>query len=191
MVDRDVKPLDIATATYPSTFPSVMAVVQKETYDSVPHWEVCPVGTTNHFFWEKEATVKLIASNNPHLKDIPQLPEIKEDIVAALAKIGLNNPTAGEVGAYKAASKKKYTEEDMIIAMMVAGRWGNLLNKSLRQLGEDMMNTRVPKYLASLTQQPIAIECEMVKWPGETWMTVEYEPKVDKDNKITGRYIYE
>lgn len=156
----------------------------------------------------------IIGSNDPSLKDIPQLPEIEENIIAALAKVGLDNPTAGEVYAYKAASKNKYSEEDILEAIRKARmeRYDSLEKKVVG------FSYTKKEILESLTKQPTAIEVEMEvdaddkrNWyedvpSGKYWedepippskdrlyTNAKYlKPKVDKDNRlIVKKWIYE
>lgn len=95
---------------------------------------------------------RIIGASDPSLKDIPQLPEIEENIIAALAKVGLDNPTAGEVYAYKAASKK-YSEEDILEAIRKARmeRYDSLEKKVVG------FSYTKKEILESLTKQPISV----------------------------------
>lgn len=120
---------------------------------------------------------KVIASSNPSL-GLPIIPSLEEDVVAALAKIGLNNPTAGEVGAYKAAKgEKKYTEKEIVKAyeMGKSDAWKDL---------DDQLDGN--QYLESLTPKvkELVIEWEIVTAQNPN---IEYDyngPKLSSKGEI-------
>lgn len=157
----------------------------------------------------------IIGSSNPALSTLPSLPEIEEDI-EELARNN-NSPLLGYDGdkgiagkiftcaiknfkdGYRAASKNKYSEEEAFGALVIAIElWqlksddGNL--KILYDTFKETLKT------IDMAPKPIAIEVEM-KFK-EAFGAIDcsdpddgpygsYYPKVDKDNKILGRYIYE
>lgn len=107
----------------------------------------------------------IVFTNNPSL-GLPLLPDIIDIGVEALLKgqkvypMGdVNNELAlgGYIRGYKAASAKKYTEEDMYnVAKLCALASGNANNYS-----ETMTEQRVKSFIQSLSPKPIAVEVEM------------------------------
>lgn len=137
--------------------------------------------------------------------NLPLLPAVEEDINKIPYEVASEimekhwTPVTGpEILAYKlgykAASKKKYSEEDMEAAVA----FGITLERFKTDPHKLSDTEEFKGFIQSLNPLPIAIEVEMEDqggWAGDFderkfWME-RLVPKVDKTNTIIGRYIYE
>lgn len=127
----------------------------------------------------------IIFTSNPSL-GLPLLPDIEEDI-KSIAKRVLNprffeTIQGGEMhcfkAGYKAASAKKYTEEDMKQAY-IEGAWDMICadeDTAATPLLELKLEGKAPngaynpswnEFIQSLSPKPIAVEVEMEDWRGD------------------------
>lgn len=160
---------------------------------------------------------KIIFTNNPSL-GLPLLPYIEENTYQ-LAKTEYNKPnnktaqfaswSHGFAAGYKAASKKRYTEEDMVAIYHLGHQVGmNTEIAIVKQFDTnppkmpDVENIR-DKYIQSLSPKPIAVEIvveELIRYEvgmftggivSEEAGKITYKPKLI-DNKVqVKQWIYE
>lgn len=163
-----------------------------------------------HFYttntWYDDARM-VVASNDPSL-NLPLLPSIEEDIEKLATNYwknfknemswvdDLNDITQAFKEGYKAASAKKYTEEDIRKAF----REGRDFEASIQNTGyddEEVMDEE--QFIQSLNHLPIAVEVEMYpiyedKWIGEMVVPVHVDNVllVDENNFVKViKWIYE
>ncbi len=139
--------------------------------------------------------------NTNQLIDYTLKPVLKEGIdkEKLVLKIMLNRSSdsmRGFKAGYKAASAKKYSEEDMWKAALFGydKSFRNQVSNSDGSGETGITKKELLDYLQSLTPKPVAIEVEMRTFnkPENGHMAIHLlsEPKTI-DNVIQGRYIYE
>lgn len=155
---------------------------------------------------KKDRVWKIIATSNPSL-GIYLLPKIEEDWYKTSEeyskKIKSGNTTEefiskmqGFIDGYKAASSKKYSQDDIDKAIASAYKACNMSVEGSKSFAPDVLISRnfLEQYLKSLTPVPKAIEVEMEDLPVEEtshktmWNSPSCRPKT-KENTVIGRYI--
>ena len=197
-VDKEVKKGDKVYAT---------GDMEAVTYDKDKGWWVIPVEPIAHSgHWAGDDVYKTVATNNPSLKGVLQLPPEEEvwneDMQVTysrlMTKLGMFNdgwkPNTGhfiqifQAGYKLGQSKGQYSEEDMRKAFQARVEWGS-----------DQAPSNVPnedEFLKSLSKVPKAIECIMETDgldPHDNQIPkidYQYKPK-NNNGVVVGRYIYE
>lgn len=141
----------------------------------------------------------VVASNDPSLTDVPKLPEIEDTILKTTREVigsdkrfttdDLDKIMLGYQLGYKAASKKKYTEEQV----------KNLYLGTLQNIGTSVKQEQMPTWeqaKAMLERQAIPKEVELemdMKWDysGAPPACSYFIPKVENGFVIIKSWKYE
>lgn len=149
--------------------------------------------------WQEKDWFKIIASDNSKL-GLPLLPKIEEydedfkvKCIDLLLHESKDTDPASFIKGYKAASAKKYTEEDM------RDIYFNGLIDGIKGVPEDEKGNKMFKeHLRFFKKIPVQVEVEMEakRDPNETEkvkiLHLHFEPKVDSNNfVIVKRWVYE
>lgn len=133
----------------------------------------------------------VLASNDPSLSELPKLPPIEEDVDSISEKI-LGKGLTGTIyesywlAGYKAASKKKYTEEDIHKLFI------NMLDSLVKEPTVRYTWKTAKEFLKSLNPLPKQVEVEMdSKILQFQPAKIEYFPKLTDGFVTVKQWIYE